>query len=99
MSCKKKTTVYLVEYRYMQMVFDDPNTAFSAYQALSAGTFIDENRFGPDGKKAWFHEPAFKVTMQTIQADKIYESREHAEQAICPPDKPDNLDDDEAVAA
>lgn len=99
MSCKQETTVYLVKYRWIKLAFDDVNKAFQAYQTLSAAQFVEEGFFGPKDKKALYLEPDFQVTMETIQSDKMYDSKEQAQAALCPPDKPDNLDDDEAVAA
>ena len=99
MPCKQETTVYFVRYRWMKLAFTDLNEAFKAYQAVSAARYVDDAYFGPESKNALFYEPTFSVTMETISGDTIYESKEHAEHAICPPDKPDNLDDDEAVAA
>ena len=99
MSCKQETPVYLVRYRWMKLAFTDVNEAFKAYQAVSASRYVDDAYFGDDSINALFYDPNYSVTMETISGHKIYESKEHAKQAICPPDKPDNLDDDEAVAA
>lgn len=99
MSCKEETTVYLVRYRWMKLAFTDVNEAFKAYQAVSAAKYVDDAYFGPDSKNALFYDPQFSITMETIPGDKIYQSKIHAEEAHCPTDKPDNLNDDEAVAA
>lgn len=99
MSFKQETTVFLVTYRWMKLAFDDVNKAFEAYQTLSAADFVDEGYFGPDRENALYCEPDFQVTMETRKSDKIYFSKEQAEAAFRSPDKPDNLNDDEVVAA
>ena len=99
MSCKQETTRFIVKHGYRKMMFDNINDAFAAYQLLSAVQYVDDSYVGEDSAHVWHFEPSVDVTLLTIGAHTIYDSKEQAEAAFCPPDKPDNLDDDEAVAA
>tara|TARA_R100000664_G_C2757240_1_gene145383 strand:+ start:2061 stop:2360 length:300 start_codon:yes stop_codon:yes gene_type:complete len=99
MSCKQETTRFIVKFGYRKMMFDNINDAFAAYQLLSAAQYVDDAYVGEDSTHIWHFEPKLDVTLLTINTSTIYDSHEQAKATFCPTDKPDNLDDDEAVAA